>query len=162
MSALGLVAVLQLLTLWLMVRDRWPGLPVSIDVTAKRPKGELPGGTYTFVAGLGPDPILPSGALVLEVQSDRAWVHEVWARTDHGWVQLQPGGGSGTFRNTLLSGVRLSAFRLWLAPVGQPADDAELRRSAALLIPAAMVLARAGRGTPVPAHHTTTPPPTGN
>jgi hypothetical protein len=154
------VVILQLVVLGLLLRGPPPSEPSSADVSAKDRSGPLPGGgTWEIVAGMTGEPVLHSGVVVLEVKSDRVWVHEVWARTDHGWVQLQPGPGEGAFRNALVSGLRISSFRLWLAPAGQEPDETDLRAAAALLVPAALFLARANRSTPIPASRAPTPPP---
>ena len=97
------------------------------------------------------EPVLPSGVLVLDVKSDQFWVYEVWARTNYGWVQLQPGPGRGAFRNSLIAGVRLSQYRLWLARVGEESDERPLREAAGLLVPAALLLTRARTATSPPA-----------
>lgn len=159
--AVVVVIALEVGILWMLVapsgvrKDDRPaglrGIPESIDVPAKKTHGTLPGGTYEIVAGTSPgEPVLPSGVVVLDTKSDEVWVFEIWARTDHGWVQLQPGPGRGAFRNSLVAGVRLSAFRLWLARAGEEPDERAVREAAGLLVPAALLLTRA-RSTTAPA-----------
>ena len=115
-----------------------------IDISPRESKGVLPGGSYEILGGLRcEDAAMPAGLLVLEIKSSQVWVFEVWARTEHGWLQLQPGASHGEFRNVLLSGVRLSQIRLWLAPEGEVPDERALRSAAGLLVPAALVLSRA-------------------
>jgi hypothetical protein len=141
-----------------------PGTP-WLDVPVRAVSGALPcGGVYELVAGLSDgEPILASGVVVIDVHSDLLRVFEVWARTDHGWIQLQPGPGEGAFRNSLVAGIRLSALRLWLAPVdGQP-DESGVRAAAGLLVPAALLLTRVrptselGRSPRVPSKVTPVP-----
>jgi hypothetical protein len=129
---------------WRIRSDRPPSNTPWLDVPARAVSGSLPcGGAYEVVAGLADsEPILSSGVVVVEVHSDNWRVFEVWARTDHGWVQLQPGNGQGAFRNSLVAGVRLSALRLWFAPVDRQPDESGLRAAAGLLVPAALLLTR--------------------
>ena len=151
---LAVMIVLEVAILWALVGPSSTPKPVieSINVPAKIVRGTLPGGSYEIVGGTVPgEPVLPSGVLVLDVKSDQFWVYEVWARTNHGWVQLQPGPGRGAFRNSLIAGVRLSQYRLWLARVGEESDERPLREAAGLLVPAALLLTRARTATSPPA-----------
>ena len=150
---LVVVIGLEVGILWVLVTPATPRKQLldSIDVSAKHASGKLPGGTYEIVAGTSAgEPVLPSGVLVLDVKSGSVSVFEVWARTDYGWVQLQPGPGRGAFRNSLVAGVRLSAYRLWLARAGEAPDETALRAAAGLLVPASLLLTRA-RNTTAPA-----------
>ncbi|MEQ1504924.1 MAG: hypothetical protein ABMB14_22015 [Myxococcota bacterium] len=160
----GILVILMAILVAMVVQAtppaRAPRCPEFVDVAARDLAGELPGGRYEIVAGTcAGEPILQSGVLVLDVHSREVWVHEVWARTDHGWVQLQPGPGDGAFRNSLIAGVRISWYRLWLAPAGEPPDEAGLRSAAGLLVPAALLLtrARSTTGTPPPIRSVTPP-----
>jgi hypothetical protein len=143
---LGAVVLLQgaILAAILLPKPRIPEPIDCIDVSPRELKGDLPGGTYEIVAGLRcNEASMPAGLLVIDVKSSEVRVYEVWARTDHGWMQLQPGVGYGEFRNPLLSSVRLLQLRLWLAAEGELPDERALRNAAGLLVPAALVLSKA-------------------
>jgi hypothetical protein len=158
---LGAVVLLQgaILAAILLPKPRVTEPIDCIDVSPREPKGELPGGGYEIAAGLRcHEASMPAGLLVLDVKSTEVHVYEVWARTDHGWMQLQPGVGYGEFRNPLLSGVRLLQLRLWLAPAGEVPDERALRCAAGLLLPAALVLSRA-RSTELLSHKEQSLPP---
>jgi hypothetical protein len=143
---LGAVVLLQgaILAALLLPKPRVPEPVDCLDVSPRELKGELPGGSYEIVAGLRcNEASMPAGLLVIDVKSAEVRVYEVWARTDHGWMQLQPGVGYGEFRNPLLSGVRLLQLRLWLAAEGELPDERALRSAAGLLVPASLVMSRA-------------------
>lgn len=143
---LGAIVMLQAAILATLLFPK-PILPKpldSVDVSPRTPKGLLPGGSYEIIGGLRcEESTMPAGLLVIDVKSTETWIFEVWARTEHGWVQLQPGASYGEFRNVLLSGVRLSQLRLWLALEGLDPDESALRAASGLLFPAALVLSRA-------------------
>lgn len=172
-STLGLVGIgvclgLQAATLCVQLamlsilayRSRERRIAPYVDVSPHERKGELPGGTWAITGGLLDDqPVSPSGVVVVEVKSERTWVFEVWARTDQGWVQLQPGrrrtapDGSvvtdATFRNALVAGSRLAMLRLWLARTDEDPDESGVRQAAGLLVPAAVFLSRARPELPI-------------
>ncbi|MEZ4240235.1 MAG: hypothetical protein R3F59_29590 [Myxococcota bacterium] len=170
-AALTLLAMLQVAILFVLVcqlalqlwrRERPAADTAWVDVPARAISGTLPcGGAYEVVSGMREgEPVLASGVVVIDSDSEVWRVFEVWARTDHGWVQLQPGAGEGMFRNALVAGVRLVSLRLWLAPLAGQPDESGLRAASGLLVPAALLLTRVRStreldGTPPPARRRT-------